>query len=91
MTKWIEGEENLEQFCVKCLKEKPRFIETVGHCGPATIYLMYKYREDKQRYVEMFLLFMEHPKGNVARNDFDNIKHMTYEQIRADRNSLLRK
>ena len=76
-------------FCKKCLKEEPRFIESIAHCGPATIHLIYKYREDKNRYAEMYLLFMEHPKGNVGWNDFGEIRHMTYEQIRTDRNSIL--
>lgn len=89
MTKWIEGEANLLAFCWKCFKESPVFCETTGHCGPATINLVYKWRGDKGRYVDMYLLYMEHPKGIVTWNDFDKTRHMTYEQIRADRNSLL--
>lgn len=88
ITKWIEGEQNLNEFCLKRFKETPRFIETIGKVGyAAKVYLIYKWREDKQKYTDMYLLFMEHPKGTVG--DISNFQHQSYEEIRANRDSLL--
>lgn len=84
--KWIEGRKNLDEYCLKRFKEKPRFVETIGHVGEARIYYMYKRREDGS-YAEMYLLFMRHPKGAVSW--IDDIVKMSYGQIRTDSNSLL--
>ncbi len=85
--KWIEGEDNLDAYCQKRFKERPRFVETIGRVGPAKVYLIYKRREDLQKYTPMYLLFMEHAKGTVG--DISNIQHQTYEQIRTNPSSLL--
>lgn len=87
ITKWIEGEKNLNDFCQRRFKEDPSFVETVGRVGSAKIYEVYKWREDKRRYVDMYLLFMEHPKGTVG--DIADIRSMTYEEIRANKASVL--
>lgn len=88
ITIWIEGEENLNDFCMKRFKEKPRFVETVGSVGlSAKIHMIYKYREDKKRYTEMYLLFMQHPKGEVGY--INDITNQTYEEIRANKSSIL--
>ena len=84
--KWIEGRKNLEEYCQKRFKDKPRFIETIGRVGEAKIYYMYKRKEDGS-YAEMYLLFMHHEKGTVSW--IDDISMMTYEQIRADRTAIL--
>ena len=86
-TIWIEGEKNLNDFCLRRFKETPHFVETIGKVGPAKVYKIYKWREAKQRYTDMYLLFMEHPKGNVG--DISDIRTQTYEQIRANRTSIL--
>ena len=86
-TIWIEGEKDLNDFCLRRFKETPHFVETIGKVGPAKVYEIYKWREDKQRYTDMYLLFMEHPKGNVG--DISDIRTQTYEQIRANRTSIL--
>lgn len=85
--KWIEGETNLNDFCLRRFGEEPRFVETIGRVGTAKVYHLYKWRTDKQRYVPMYLLFMEHPKGTVG--DISDIQHMTYEEIRVYSGSLL--
>ena len=88
ITKWIEGEQNLNDFCLRKFNETPRFIETIGEVGTsAKVHRVYKWREDKLRYTTMYLLFMEHPKGTVG--DISDIRHQTYESIRANRSSLL--
>lgn len=88
ITKWIEGEQNLNDFCLKRFKETPRFVETIGKVGTsAKVYLIYKWRQDKQKYTDMYLLFMEHSKGTVG--DINDIQHQTYESIRANKSSLL--
>lgn len=87
-TIWIEGEDNLNKFCLKRFKDKPHFVETIGKVGiNANVHLMYKWREDKHRYTEMFLLFMEHPKGDVGY--INDISGQTYEEIRANKTSIL--
>ena len=48
-TIWIEGEKALDAFCMKRFGAKPHFVETIGRCGAATIYMVY----------------MEHPNGGV--------------------------
>lgn len=90
ITKWIEGEDNLNAFCMKRFKETPRFVETTGHVGAgAKVRLIYKWRDDKQRYVPMYLLYMQHPNGTVGDFSLSDIEHQNYEQIRTDRTSLL--
>lgn len=86
-TIWIEGEKNLNDFCLKRFKTTPHFVEHIGMVEQAKVYATYKWREDKQRYTDMYLLFMEHPKGNVG--DISDIRTQTYEQIRANRTSIL--
>lgn len=89
MTKWIEGESNLNEFCLRRFKEKPKFIETIGHCGEVTVYMIYKYRQDKHRYTQMFFLFLRHSNGTVSEGELSDKSKMTYEEIRADKNSIL--
>jgi hypothetical protein len=50
---------------------------------------VYKFREDLQRYTEMFLLYMEHYGSEIY--DIGDIRRMNYEQIKANRNSILRR
>lgn len=86
ITKWIEGEKNLHEFCIKRFGEKPRFVETIGRVGDAKVELIYKWKEG-YGYVAMYLLYMQHPTGTI--HYFDDIRRMTYEEIRADRTSIL--
>lgn len=85
--KWIEGYDNLQEFCLKRFKQRPRFVETIGKVDEATVYLMYKQKPSGE-FVEMYLLWMPHPSGTVYH--IDNIYKMSYEDIRLDRNSILR-
>lgn len=89
ITKWIEGEKNLNDFCLKRFHEEPRFIGGIGKFlgTPAKVYKKEKYREDKQRYVQMFLLFMQDAEGKVS--DINNIQHQSYEDIRINKGSIL--
>lgn len=90
--KWIEGWEKMIDFCQKRFKMKPHFCETIGHCGPATIHMIYKYKDENDRSkgcAQMFFLFMEHPNGTVWGEELDKIERWTYEQIKADRTSLV--
>lgn len=88
--KWIEGEKNLEDYCLKRFKERPRFVETIGRVGTegAKIWNIYKHKPEGG-YANMYLLFMPHEKGTIY--DIGELSKMSYEDIRADRNSLLRK
>lgn len=86
--KWIEGEKNLNEFCLKHFGEKPRFVETIGKVGINTkVRLIYK--EKGNRYVDMYLLYMPHENGTVYW--ISDIETMTYEQIRADRTAILKR
>lgn len=87
--KWIEGENNLNDFCQKCFKADPQFIENIGHCGPATIHKLYIYRPDNDAYSQMFLLFMEHERGTFSYDQIEKLKELTYEQIRTDKTAIL--
>ncbi len=87
ITIWIEGEKNLENFCKRRFGQQPRFVETIGRVGPATVHLKYKWRDDKQRYVAMFLLFMEHQNGTC--HDINEEGRKTYEEIRRTKGSIL--
>lgn len=91
--KWIEGEAELIQFCLKRFKMEPKFCENIGHCGSAEIHKIYKNRDDNdpnKGCAQMFFLFMEHPNGKIGCIDIDKIERWTYEQIRADRTSIVK-
>lgn len=86
--KWIEGEKALDEFCEKRFKAKPRFVETIGHCGGATIYEIYKYRDENDTSkgcAQMFLLFMEHFSGKYSFTQIQNIMKQSYGEIRANK------
>lgn len=89
---WVEGYDNLHDFCKKRFRERPHFCETIGHCGSATIYLNYK-RDKDGHYHEMYFLFMQHQSGTMSRDEITEKIYNTYcyEQIRTDRNSLLKR
>lgn len=84
--KWIEGEKNLDDYCAKRFGEQPRFIETIGRVGEAKVELIYKMKEG-HGYVAMYLLYMQHPTGTIW--DFNDLRRMSYEEIRADRTSIV--
>lgn len=96
---WIEGEKNLDEFCLKRFGTKPRFMETIAHINgkgvTATIHLNYKYpAEDEPPYSgchEMYFLYMEHSSGKYSYPEIEAIKRWPYEKIRADKNSILRR
>lgn len=91
---WIEGEEALNDFCEKRFKSRPRFCETIGHCGPAEIHKIYKNRDDNDQSkgcAQMFFLFMDHPHGKIGCIDLDKIERWNYEQIRDDRSSIVKR
>lgn len=89
ITLWIEGEKNLNEYCKKRFGETPRFVETIGKVGyeGAKVWLIYKQKDDG-RYVDMYLLFMPHPKGTIY--DIGEFSKMSYDEIRTDRTAILR-
>lgn len=84
---WIEGEEALNDFCKKRLKDTPKFVETIAHCGSATIWLMYKH-DDEGHYHDMYLIFMEHPKGDLSYWQIQDKRLETYGQIISYRTTI---
>lgn len=89
---WIEGWENLHEFCQKRFNERPRICESYGYCNDVRIHRMYK--EDKDgNYHEMYFLYMRHHNG-----EYDSLNELhekverawDYEKIRADRRAILR-
>ena len=86
--KWIEGWDEMQAFCEKRFGHRASFCETIGTCDTAKIWMIYKRRESGG-YAEMYLLFMPHEKGTIY--DINELSKMSYEEIRVDRNSLLRK
>lgn len=89
---WIEGWENLAEFCEKRFRTRPRLIEHHGSAGSARIHKTYKADKDGD-YHEMYFLYMEHPKGQYDSywelNRYE--KSMDYEQIRLDRGAILKR
>ena len=90
---WIEGWELLQEYCLKRFKRRPDFCECTGTCGLATIHNIYKADKDGH-YHDMYFMYMEHPKGEYT-NWFDlqeNVENKwDYEQIKADRRSILKR
>lgn len=91
---WIEGEKSLKEFCQKRFNDKPHFCETIGHCMQATIHMIYKYRDENDTdkgCAQMFFLYMDHPTGKYSYTDIEKIERWTYEQIRADKSSIVKR
>lgn len=86
--KWIEGWGEMQAFCEKRFGHRAIFCETIGTCDSAKIWNIYK-RKEGGGFANMYLLFMPHEKGTIY--DINELSKMSYESIRADRNSLLRK
>lgn len=86
---WIEGEKNLNDFCIKRFKERPRFCETIGNCGTAKIHMIYKYKGEGIGYVAMYLMFMKHHSGTLTYSDIMDMERMSYEEIRTDSKAIL--
>lgn len=96
---WIEGEKNLEEFCMKRFGERPHFMETIGRVSgkgaSAKVHNIYKYpADDEPPYSgchNMYFLYMEHHNGQYYYSQIEEIMRWPYEKIRADRTSILRK
>lgn len=86
--KWIEGEENLNEYCLKRFGEKPTIIEHHGKVGTAKIIKTEKQKEDGYYHI-FYLLYMKDEKGTIY--DINDVTRMTYEQIRADRTAILKR
>lgn len=88
---WIEGNDNLNDFCKKRFGERPQFCETIGHCGSAKIYLTYKPDNDGH-YHEMYFIFMKHENSDMGYCELmdDICIKFNYEDIRTDRHSILK-
>ena len=88
---WVEGYNEINEFCRKRLGERPRFVETIGHAGDATIYNIYKSDKDGHWH-NMYFVFMRHNSGTMTYYQLMDYCHKCdYEQIRTDRNSLLKR
>ena len=100
---WIEGEKNLDEFCMKRFGEKPHFMETIGRVSgkgaSAKIHMINKYLTDEEladpkrtiSYHDMYFLYMEHNGGKYFQSEIEEIKRWDYEKIRTDRTAILRK
>jgi hypothetical protein len=87
---WIEGDKQLQDFCLKRFKSKVRFLETIGHVGPCTVYLIYKHDDELDKYHEMYLLVMPDPKGTVGEGSLTDLQRMSFEEIKQARGTILR-
>lgn len=87
---WIEGEQALKSFCQKRFKqENIHWMETIGHIGGATIENIWKLDTERRKCIDMYLLYMEHPNGDIYEGELNDIRRMTYEQIRANKHFIL--
>ncbi len=99
---WIEGWSTLNEFCMKRFGKRPRFMETIGKVdgkgATAKVYLINKHLTaeelaDPKRtmsYHDMYLLVMEHHSGKHTFYEIEKIMRWSYEEIRADKTSILR-
>lgn len=93
---WIEGEKNLNEFCMKRFNEKPRWCETIGRVGyQAKVRFIYKEKPDGH-YTDCYLLYMDARNENAPNAVFDSelfdvIQRWTYEEIAANRYSILKR
>lgn len=99
---WIEGYNTLYDFCKKRFKtDRIEWRDgTVGYVGTAVAYQAYK-RDDEGHWREFYMLTMDVPDNAAANGNIKNLctgsemydlRHtMTYEQIKADKTSVLRK
>lgn len=85
---WIEGEDALNEFCKKVLKDTPHFIETIGHCDCATIWAKYKRDNTTGEYHQFFLVFMQHSRGDLTFDQVQQKALQSYEQITAHRTTV---
>ena len=91
---WIEGEKNLNEFCLKRFLEIPRFIENFGRVSGngASARIQKTYKEDSNGdFRQMFFLWMNHDSGRYGNSELDKIRDWDYEKIRTDRTAILRK
>lgn len=86
--KWIEGDDNLNEYCLKRFGEYPDICEHHGRVGNAKIIKTEKQKEDGYYYI-FYLLYMKDDCGKIY--DINNVAQMTYEQIRADRTAILKR
>jgi hypothetical protein len=85
---WVEGEANLGNFCRRRFPgEQLHWVESIGHIGEAVVEMVYKQHGDG--FHKMFLLYMEIDKGEIFPSELNQIRRMSYEQIRADKHSIL--
>lgn len=96
---WIEGEDNLDTFCLKRFGERPRFMENIGKIESkgTTVKVHKRYvdcaqdENDPYGSHQMFFLFMEHEGGRYTYWQLQNIMRSTYEEIRTDKTAVLRR
>ena len=89
---WVEGNDNLHDFCKKRFGEHPTFVEIFGKCGNAKICKKYK-RDKYGHYHEMYFLFFPHKSGTMSLHEITEKIYNTYcyEQVITDRKSLLKR
>lgn len=100
---WIEGERNLEEFCMKRFGSTPTFSGTIGKVSgkgaSARVHAINKHLTDEEladpkrvlSYHDMYILYMEHNGGKHYWSEIEKIMRWSYEEIRADKTSVLRK
>lgn len=89
---WVEGNDNLHDFCKKRFGERPTFVENFGQCGNAKIYNKHK-RDKEGHWHDMYFVFMQHPSGTMSLHEITEKIYNTYcyEQIISDRHSILKR
>lgn len=82
---------------------RPTFRETIGYVSgkgaSAKIHMINKYLTDEEEadpkrvlsYHDMYILYMEHNGGKYYWSEIEKIMRWSYEEIRADKASILRK
>ena len=86
----IKGETNLERYCEKRWKQKPRFVESFAHnIDGVLIERIYAKSPDDDGYSQYSILIMKSNK-DTGFCDPGDIRRKVYEDIRTGRISLLK-
>lgn len=89
---WVEGYNEINEFCRKRLGERPTFVENIGQCGNAKIYNKHK-RDKEGHWHDMYFIFMPHKYGTMSLHEITEKIYNTYcyEQIISDINSIIKR
>lgn len=82
----IQGEDNLDKYCLKRWGETPRFCESFANIADVKIERIYEKPKGEEYYKQFFILYMKHENGTM---DTYTIRKKVHEDIRLNRHTLI--